>query len=59
MNWEAYSLDHSDERWGVARSVINSQGKYQSEKYPKTFKSEAQAQRQAELLQAVAQAENG
>lgn len=59
MNWEVYSQGHNDERWYVARTVINSQGKYQSEKYPKIFKNEEQARRQADLMNAVKQVKNG
>ena len=51
MSWEAYSLDHSDERWGVGRTVVNAQGRHQWEKAPKTFKTLEQAQRHAELLE--------
>jgi hypothetical protein len=51
--WEVNSLDHSDTRWGISRSIINSQGRFQLEKFPKTFRSYESAVVQADKLNAV------
>ena len=49
MKWEAYSLDHTDERFGVGRSIVVN-GKYQLDKYHRTFKSMASAMNKAKQL---------
>jgi hypothetical protein len=51
--WEVNSLDHSDIRWGVSRTIINAQGRFQLEKFPKTFRSYESAVVQARKLNAV------
>jgi hypothetical protein len=33
--WEVNSLNHSDTRYGVSRTIVNSQGRFQLEKFPK------------------------
>ena len=52
--WEAKSLDHSDTRWGVSRTVVNAQGLFQLEKFTKTFRSYESAVAQANKLNGVA-----
>jgi hypothetical protein len=51
--WEANSLDHSDTRWGVSRTIINFEGRFQLEKFPKTFRTYESAVAQAEKLNKV------
>jgi hypothetical protein len=51
--WEVISLDHSDTRWGVSRTIVNAQGRFQLEKFPKTFRSYESAVAQADKLNAV------
>ena len=51
--WEANSLDHSDTRWGVSRTIINSEGRFQLEKFPKSFRTYESAVAQAEKLNKV------
>lgn len=51
--WKIYSLNPSDNRWGISRTVINSQGFFQLEKYTKIFKSLESAQTQANKLNNV------
>jgi hypothetical protein len=50
--WTVESLDHSDTKWGLCRSVINVEGRYENKKYPLTFDSYEDAA-------AVANIENG
>jgi hypothetical protein len=52
--WEANSLDHSDTRWGVSRTVVNAQGLFQLEKFPKTFRTYESAVAQVNKLNGVA-----
>lgn len=47
--WEAYALDHSDERFGVGRNMVKD-GKYQFERYNRTYKSAKSAERMADCL---------
>lgn len=37
--WQVVSLDHSDTKWGLSRSIINVMGRYENDRYPHTFKS--------------------
>lgn len=48
--WEVVSLDHSDEKFGVEKTIINGDGKYQSLKYKGTFKSYQSAKTKADQL---------
>jgi len=50
LNWEVFVVDHSDELWGVGRSVTNSDGKFQYQKYHRTFNSELKAKQVANEL---------
>ena len=47
--WEAYSLDHTDERWSIGRNMVLN-GKYKFEKYPRNYKSAKSAERMADCL---------
>jgi hypothetical protein len=51
--WQANSLNHSDTRYGVSRTIVNSQGRFQLEKFPKTFATYKSAVAQADKLNAV------
>jgi hypothetical protein len=48
--WEVASLNHSDSRWAVERSVINDEGKYQLERHRATYSLFERAQQMAEQL---------
>ena len=48
--WGVISLDHSDERFGVEKTIINGDGKYQSLKYKRTFSSYQSAKTKADQL---------
>lgn len=48
--WEVNSLDHSDTRWGVSRTIVNAQGRFQLEKFSKTFRTYESAVAQADRL---------
>jgi hypothetical protein len=47
--WEAYALDHSDERWGVGRNMVVD-GRYKFEKYSRSYKSAKSAEQMADCL---------
>ena len=47
--WEAYALDHTDERFGIGRNMVKD-GKYQFERYNRTYKSAKSAERMADCL---------
>jgi hypothetical protein len=47
--WEAYSLDHTDERFGVGRNMVID-GRYKFEKYHRNYKSAKSAERMADCL---------
>jgi hypothetical protein len=49
FEWEAYALDHSDERFGIGRNMVRD-GKYQFEKYHRTYKSAKSAEQMADCL---------
>lgn len=49
-HWEAVSLDHNDERFGVEKTIINERGKYQLVKYKRTFSTYQSAKAKAEKL---------
>jgi hypothetical protein len=49
FEWEAYALDHTDERWGIGRNMVI-EGKYQFERYNRTYKSAKSAERMADCL---------
>ena len=51
--WEVYSLNPSDTQWGISRTVVNAQGRFQLEKFAKTFKSMESAVAQADQLNGV------
>ncbi len=48
--WQVYSLDAGDTRFGIARTVVNSEGRFQLERFNKTFKSIESAMAQANKL---------
>lgn len=52
--WEVYSLNPSDTWWGISRTVVNAQGRFQLEKHVKIFKSYESAVSQANQLNGVA-----
>jgi hypothetical protein len=52
--WEVNSLDPSDTQWGISRTVVNAQGRFQLEKHVKIFKSYESALAQARKLNDVA-----
>ena len=47
--WEAYALDHTDERWGVGRNMVV-HGRYKFERHNRTYKSAKSAERMADCL---------
>ena len=47
--WEAYALDHTDERFGIGRNMVKD-GKYQFERYNRTYKSAKSAEQMADFL---------
>lgn len=47
--WEAYALDHSDERFGIGRNMVID-GRYKFEKYHRSYKSAKSAERMADCL---------
>ena len=47
--WEAYALDHTDERWGVGRNMVVD-GRYKFEKHNRSYKSAKSAERMADCL---------
>ena len=47
--WEAYALDHTDERWGVGRNMVVD-GRYKFERHNRTYKSAKSAERMADCL---------
>lgn len=47
--WEAYSLDHSDDRWGVGRNMVVN-GFYKFERLNRTYSSRNGAERKADCL---------
>ena len=49
FEWEAYALDHTDERFGIGRNMVIN-GKYQFERYNRTYKSAKSAERMADCL---------
>jgi len=49
FEWEAYALDHSDERYGVGRNMVVD-GRYQFEKLKRTYSSRLGAERKADCL---------
>ncbi len=51
--WEVYSLNPSDTWWGISRTVVNSAGRFQLEKFVKIFNSYESAVAQADELNAV------
>jgi hypothetical protein len=51
--WEVNSLNHSDTRYGVSRTIVNSQGRFQLEKFPKTFRTYESAVAQANKLNKI------
>lgn len=48
--WEPASLNHSDERWAVERSVINEEGMYQMQRHHTTYGSLEKAYQVAEQM---------
>jgi len=58
MEWQAYSLDHSDERWGVGRNTVT-EGKYKFEKYNRTYKSRTGAELKAHFLNQIERENHG
>jgi hypothetical protein len=52
--WEVNSLNPSDTRYGISRTFVNSQGRFQLEKFTKTFASYESAVAQANRLNGVA-----
>lgn len=51
--WEVHSLDHSDTRYGIGRTVITEDEKFQFERYNKTFSTLDSATRYAKQLNEV------
>ena len=51
--WEVYSLNSGDTRWGISRTVVNSAGRFQLEKFSKTFLSYDAAETQAQKLNKI------
>jgi hypothetical protein len=51
--WEVHSLDHSDTRYGIGRTAITEDGKFQFERYHKTFSTFESATRHAKKLNEV------
>jgi hypothetical protein len=56
FEWEAYALDHSDERWGVGRNMVKA-GHYHFEKHPRTYSSRLGAEKKADELNKIRKAE--
>ena len=52
--WQVNSLNPGDTLWGIARTVVNSAGRFQLEKFAKTFRSYQSAVAQADKLNGVA-----
>ena len=48
--WHVHSLNAGDTRFGIARTVINSEGKFQIERFIRTFKTFKSALAQANKL---------
>jgi hypothetical protein len=51
--WEVNSLNPSDTRYGISRTFVNSQGRFQLEKFTKTFASYESAVAHAKKLNKV------
>jgi hypothetical protein len=49
FEWEAYALDHTDERWGIGRNMVVD-GRYKFEKYKRNYKSAKSAEQMADCL---------
>ena len=49
FEWEAYALDHTDERWGVGRNMVVD-GRYKFERHNRTYKSAKSAEQMADCL---------
>jgi hypothetical protein len=52
--WEVNSLNPGDTQWGISRTVVNAQGRFQLEKHVKIFKSYESALAQVNKLNGVA-----
>ncbi len=48
--WQVYSLNAGDTRFGIARTVVNAEGRFQLERFAKTFASFQSALAQANKL---------
>jgi hypothetical protein len=49
-HWHVHSLNAGDTRFGISRTVINSEGKFQIERFTRTFKTFKSAFSQANKL---------
>lgn len=58
MDWQAYALDHSDERWGVGRNTVTN-GIYKFERYNRTYKSQVGAELKAHFLNQIEKENHG
>lgn len=49
-HWQVHSLNAGDTRFGISRTVINDEGKFQIERFTRTFKTFKSALAQANKL---------
>lgn len=49
-HWHVHSLNAGDTRFGISRTVINDEGKFQIERFTRTFKTFKSALAQANKL---------